>query len=88
MNSFFGTDRSEVILAIARLGDKSCCYAGGSWLDRRCDCKYGGPSRSPNTENTGCPELRNAYQLLMNMTDEEYVEILSRSKNVMLMLRK
>ena len=41
--------------------DKICAYgAEDVWEGKHflCDCKYGGPSSRPGSEQTGCPELR------------------------------
>lgn len=61
-----------------RVGVFLCSYSIGPEWAPTCDCKYGMQSdrsaREPyyGGEQTGCPELRDAYRILMAMTDEEY----------------
>lgn len=70
--------RISVIESLKKLGDMRCCYGGGEWISRRCDCKYGGPERS---EQTGCPEIKDAVMVLSRMTDDEWTTIIHR-KNI------
>jgi hypothetical protein len=57
-----------------------CCYMGN-----HCDCKYGyNGKKDYGSEQTGCPELRTILELLKNMSEYEYNEILSRSNNILL----
>lgn len=72
-------NREDIRQSIAKLGDQRCCYSGGAWIKRRCDCKYGGPNSSVGSEQTGCPELRDVYLLLANLSDEEYDAIMKRT---------
>lgn len=77
----FYVTREEVRQAIILLGDRQCAYMGTEWINRFCDCKYGGPdTKGYGSEATGCPELRVVEEILSNITDEEYKTILSRKR--------
>lgn len=79
----FYVTREEIIQAIILLGDQRCVYGGQDWLNRFCDCKYGGPdSKGYGSEESGCPELRVVEAILSNITDEEYESILSRPRKL------
>lgn len=53
----------DVIEELERVRRGLCCYMGPT-----CDCKYGFPSdRAAGTEQTGCPELRDAIALLRRL---------------------
>lgn len=45
----------------------------------RCDCKYGYTGLQGHGEQSGCPELRSAVELLDQITEEEYNTIMQRS---------
>lgn len=77
---FFAASRDKVLRAVELLGDRVCCYAGASWLERICDCKYGGPTEA-YSEQTGCPELRNVQHVLSVMTDAEWEALLNRENS-------
>ena len=70
---FFVCSRQEAIESILKLGDRICCYMGGPWRKRRCDCKYGGPV-GRGGEQTGCPELRTILYVIENMEDRDWVK--------------
>lgn len=80
--NFFSCDRQTAIDAVWTIGDHFCCYGGDTWLERKCDCKYGGPSESSffgRSEQTGCPEMRTIHFVISNMTDEQWNLITSPS---------
>jgi hypothetical protein len=60
--------RHPLLAKLAEVGSAACAYSwdAAAWPHRvRCDCKYGGPNpASPWSEQTGCPELREAYERL------------------------
>jgi hypothetical protein len=70
----FTRSRSDTLEFLKGLGNSLCCYAGGDWLTRRCDCKYNRDFRKgyDGGEQTGCPEIRDLYRLVSTMTDVEY----------------
>lgn len=74
----FVCNRIDAMHAIQKLGEQQCCYAGGQWLARHCDCKYGGPKSG---EKTGCPELRTLHLLLDTMEDHEFMDKLVSTGN-------
>lgn len=70
---FYGT-REELLVALKALRRKVCCYSGGEDF---CDCKYGfDGTQNRLSEQTGCPELRTAIELLTCMNDNEFNVIL------------
>lgn len=79
----FIQDRETVLAGLGRLGALTCGYTIGDaddWLNGHCDCKYGGPKRSPHlSEENGCPELRVVHALVVAMTDEEWAALVTRS---------
>ena len=70
----FVSSRTPVYEALQKLLKNICSYGGG----KVCDCKYGFSSKG---EQTGCPELRCALEVLRLITDEEYENIITRSPN-------
>lgn len=72
--------RAEILNSLIKLGGGVCGYTfdPSEWLTTRCDCKYGGPSLNGPTfdssasEKTGCPELRTAYLIIKNLSEDEY----------------
>ncbi len=88
-------DYDRTLEALKVIGRLRCAYAG-NWPDSICDCKYGGPKLQPHPEygmnlphevlgeQTGCPELRTIYALLIEMGEEAFDKILSEmyTKNV------
>ncbi len=75
---FFTGRREECIRVVLALGQRVCCYSGGEWRNRRCDCKYSGPLKSDvgGSEQTGCPELRTILHLLEQVPDEQWQQIM------------
>jgi len=71
-NMFYG-EKDEVRTALDIMQKKVCCYVG-----EFCDCKYGFTGKAEYGEQTCCPELRTVVELLDKMTEEEYINILSR----------
>lgn len=70
-------DRVELAMTLEALRRQVCCYGGGN----RCDCKYGlrpdlgadvqefgviGSKTYGNSEQTGCPELREIIHRLLH----------------------
>lgn len=76
--------REEAAACVKRVGVMLCSYSVGPEWALPCDCKYGTKSdwlaseRIYCGEQTGCPELRDAYQILTAMTDEEYDAVQAR----------
>ncbi len=79
-------NKDEIYRVIHRLRRERCAYDpyGFSPLYNEykepiiCDCKYG-YHNDISSEQTGCPELRCIEQLLKNITDKEYSDIMGRS---------
>lgn len=65
----FGVDREKLIESLEALRKTVCAY--GPDADR-CDCKFGisYTGRRNSTEQTGCPELRQAILILRGREDE------------------
>tara|TARA_R110000772_G_scaffold249530_2_gene363917 strand:+ start:65385 stop:65819 length:435 start_codon:yes stop_codon:yes gene_type:complete len=69
-------NRLEIIKTLETLRKNHCAYTGD-----RCDCKYGYDENSDGRgEVTGCPELREAIDLLNILDDQQYKAILSAPK--------
>lgn len=59
----YETHIGRLIESLERVRKGLCTYMGPT-----CDCKYGFPSDiRPGTEQTGCPELRDAIGFLRNL---------------------
>jgi hypothetical protein len=78
----FGVSKEELLQGMENLRKRICHYDGPT-----CDCKYGHQwpedtleqlrqrlniSTDSDSEQTGCPELRQAYALLNALTEEEF----------------
>jgi len=63
----FIPDIEILIKNLKKLGGRLCCYSHNGKLPKTCDCKYGA---SGVAEETGCPEIRAAIELI-----EEYEEM-------------
>jgi hypothetical protein len=76
----FGVSKKELLEGIANLRKRICLYDCPT-----CDCKYGHQWPEDHveqlkqrfkvyadSEQTGCPELRQAYALLNALTEEEF----------------
>lgn len=73
----FGLSQEELLKSLIVIGSNSCCYSGGDWLTRRCDCKFVDNTREPTdienlmrpfaSEATGCCEIRQAYSIIKNL---------------------
>lgn len=70
---FLGS-REEALRVLRIMGYRVCVYMGEGW-PHFCDCKYGGPSDRPGTEQTGCPELASLYAVVSAMTDAQWREM-------------
>lgn len=83
----FFTDRLNLVHTLEQLRGKTCAYAWNGIAPDRCDCKYSRQEIKPFSfgiyENTGCPELLNAVEILRAMTDEEYYELGKRRGNIL-----
>lgn len=75
--------QEELVTAIIKLGAENCQYMGpkdvSEWPFSRCDCKYGGPT--PNSESTGCPELRSLLKLVASMNKRRWEETVANVQN-------
>jgi hypothetical protein len=63
------SERAEVMADLARIGASVCGYhwKPETWAKGPCDCKYLGPVGArggPSSEQTGCCEIRLAYNVL------------------------
>lgn len=78
----FVGSRTDVLDALRIMGGTLCLYnTADSWVDGRCDCKYGlKPERWPSAlgEHTGCPEMRSLYEIVSNITDAEWAVLTRR----------
>jgi hypothetical protein len=77
----FYKDRETLLEVLTKMQREHCQYDMFSFDPSRnppdfCDCKYGYNKRG---EQTGCPELRCIVQLLSNITDDEFYDIMDRS---------
>lgn len=73
----FGADQSELVAGLQRVGDRICHYGPlGTW-PRRCDCKYGATSQG---EDSGCPEVALAANLINVMSPAEFARLAKRAK--------
>jgi hypothetical protein len=78
----FGYDKNTILESLKGLRFDLCSYLGST-----CDCKFGYKSSGKKLgmhsmfdsgEQTGCPELYVVIDLLSQMTDAEFEEILIR----------
>lgn len=82
----FAVNKDRLAKTLHDMQRNVCAYDGGK--DRApdfCDCKYGWEGNKfydYQTEQTGCPELRLAELLISTMTEEEYNELLKRSRSI------
>jgi hypothetical protein len=76
---FYPSNPDELAVVIEKIRqNRSCVYMGNK---NHCDCKFGGDDLGTmyaGGESYGCPELRVCIQLLNNITDKEYKEIMNR----------
>jgi hypothetical protein len=72
----FGTDQEELIAGLQRIGDRLCQYGPLGTFPRRCDCKYGASSHG---EESGCPEVALAAELVNAMTITEFKRLAKRA---------
>jgi len=76
----FGVEQSELLEGLENLRSSICGYAGST-----CDCKYGIEKRDPLKpnkywgEDTGCPEVRQAMEMLKALNEEEFNELCLKS---------
>lgn len=84
----FIKDRLDILKAIELLQRKQCCYDSFGVVKEpsepppMCDCKYGYSGEENYGEDTGCPELRCAAEILKLMSDIEYREIMKRGRHI------
>jgi hypothetical protein len=80
----FVIDRRQLIENLKVLRRNVCCYMNSDLGP--CDCKFGpldnwdktlSPTLKYNSENTGCPELRETIMLLEKMSDEDFENYLT-----------
>lgn len=62
----FGLDDDELLANLERLRRRLCCYMGDS-----CDCKFG--ATPVTSEQTGCPEIRQAMAIISGQRDSVVV---------------
>lgn len=75
------SQKKQIIEVLEKLRKhKVCAYVGD-----RCDCKFGGEGLGPNKwnsgESNGCPELRQAIEILSELTDDEYNKLIGRNRD-------
>lgn len=76
---FVNLTRTELLHYVSKIGNRFCCYAGGTGKLAVAIVNTAKTSDKPKQdsgEQTGCPEMRVVYMLLKNMTDEQYAETL------------
>jgi hypothetical protein len=71
----FTITEDRLIEGLTRLGERHCQYAGGEWISRRCDCKFGASFKG---EQTGCPELRQAIEAIRELARLRRIEQAAR----------
>lgn len=73
----FGVNRNDLIEGLKVIKKRRCAYSGA-----KCDCKYGVNDKTFNnggSEQTGCPEISEAINLIQAMTDKEFEFISKRA---------
>lgn len=78
----FATNHPALLQTLEALGDNACCYGGGDWVTRRCDCKYGRWTEKHNpltSEQTGCPELRQIHRVLAHIPPDDWEQMMRRA---------
>lgn len=71
----FGVEQERLAAGLKRMNAGVCGYTRPGALEaaHRCDCKYGiAEEARPNSEQTGCPELRMAALLVAALTPAEF----------------
>ncbi len=80
----FGIGKERLEEGLGNIQHNLCAYMGET-----CDCKYGidrvdkkfGPTtRQMFSEQTGCPELRQALALIQAMTPEQFQELCVKAR--------
>ena len=59
---FLPRDREEYLKDLEKLRSQLCCYGPQA---KHCDCKYGADIKAGG-EETGCPEIRAAIEIIKN----------------------
>ena len=68
----FSVEKDRLVEGLVVIQKSICCYSS-----QPCDCKYGikegnGIGLQARREQTGCPEVMLASNIIRNMTEEEY----------------
>lgn len=84
----FGVTEEQLIDGLEAIRRRACVY--GASLEESCDCKFGIGSTEgrPSTEQTGCPELRQAIKLLQGKYEEIVVITLLNEQSAARTLRE
>lgn len=76
----FGTDQKDLLEGLENLRSNICGYAGPT-----CDCKYGIEKvdqfaiKKYYGEDIGCPEVRQAMEMLKALTNDEFNDLCLKS---------
>lgn len=78
----FGIVQARLVAGIAKLQHENCSYSTPEHKSDRCDCKYGigEEGRALGGEVCGCPELRQAEELLRSLTPLEFWRLCKRAR--------
>jgi hypothetical protein len=75
----FAISREKLITNLTKMQKALCCYMGPT-----CDCKYGFDKIGTAGEQTGCPELREAVEILQIMSEDEFKGLAARAKLILI----
>jgi hypothetical protein len=64
----FGVTEEDLIAGLDAVRRRLCGY--GASLEETCDCKFGIRGAARMSEQTGCPELRQAIKMLQGKYEE------------------
>lgn len=72
----FVPERSKLLEGLTRVQRRLCCYhqSPPDQPPNHCDCKYGA-GMCPSGEDTGCPEVSAAIEIIHALRPEQYKQL-------------